>query len=203
MRTETIEIFKFDELDDSSKAKAIDSYRENSASWGYDYTDELRDTLDAFCNMTGVIVKNYDISPYSYSYIDWSYDNSDFEPEELKGLRLRTWLINNWVNRYLEKGKYYSTSFKNGTYKFRHSKIIKVIDCPFTGVCYDYDIIQPIVDFIEKPDHNTNLMDILNDCLESWRIAFIKEMEWQDSDEYIIDMIEANEYEFTEDGDMI
>ncbi len=57
-------------------------------------------------------------------------------------------------------------------------------DCPLTGVCYDYDVIQSLV--------NGDIEEVLN--------TIHKEGEYIYSDEGLTDMIEANDYDFLEDG---
>lgn len=42
--------------------------------------------------------------------------------------------------------------------------------------------------------------DFLQSLLEDYRIMYNKDIEYQNSDEYISETIEANEYEFTKDG---
>lgn len=58
--------------------------------------------------------------------------------------------------------------------------------------------------YIETEEEETKLMDIedefLKSLLEDYRIILNKNYEYANSDEAIIDTIEANEYEFTKDG---
>jgi len=63
----------------------------------------------------------------------------------------------------------------------------------------DYAILKPILDFMAKPD-NTTFEELLQDCLNAWGKACQGEYEFQMSEEYIADAMEANEYDFTEDG---
>lgn len=44
--------------------------------------------------------------------------------------------------------------------------------------------------------------DFLKSLLEDYRIIFEKNVEYEESDEAIIETIEANDYEFTEDGNL-
>lgn len=81
MRTETIEIFKFDELSDVAKAKARDLYR-----MGCDihWSDESKDSIDAFCGHFGIRLTTWNVSPYSTPDYSAEYFNSHFRGLKLK-----------------------------------------------------------------------------------------------------------------------
>ncbi len=66
-------------------------------------------------------------------------------------------------------------------------------NCPFTGVCYDDDLI----DFIKNNiDGEMSLDGAFNDYLKSIHDEYQSMLE----EDYISDLCEANDYEFTEDG---
>ena len=165
MRTETINIYKFNELSDSAKENAISNWRNHG---DYAWTDEWMDSLKTFCDLLGITIRDYSIGPYSHSYINWSYEPSyEFELTDIRGLRLRTWLINNWMP-YFKKGKYYSGFDKwvDGKYHYKHrySKCQFDYDnCPLTGYVGDMALIQPVLDFIAKPESHIDLEDIVNE----------------------------------------
>ena len=53
------------------------------------------------------------------------------------------------------------------------------------------------------PAHTTNITnEQLADYMPTYESVSEKDFEWMQSDEYIIESIEANEYEFTQDGKM-
>lgn len=66
-------------------------------------------------------------------------------------------------------------------------------DCPLTGVCYDHDIIDHFSKYNMTVDGLNNALNIYIESIHS-------EYESMFEDEYLIDLCEANEYEFTEDG---
>ena len=203
MRTETTTIYKFDELPSEAKATAIEKFRESNYDLPYFWTGEaleaIKKGLDAFqCDL-----KNYSI--------DWSNPNgSDFtirypeNAEELTGNRLRTWLINNADSGTLTEPKHYGKYIsgekgQRGRYQ-RCSRILKTeSSCPFTGVCYDESFLDPIRKFIQRPDNST-----LSDLMEAACIAVNRdiesEIEYQNTDEAIIETIQANDYEFYLNG---
>lgn len=55
-------------------------------------------------------------------------------------------------------------------------------------------------DFIESDDYEDLVSGFEDDILEDYRIILQKEYEYLTSEEAIVETIEANEYEFTEDG---
>ena len=78
----------------------------------------------------------------------------------------------------------------------------KEISCPFTGYTGDMSVIQPILDFIDKPRNHIDLETVINDCMNSFIADFNADCEYQDSNEYIKETIEANDYDFTNSGEM-
>jgi hypothetical protein len=62
-------------------------------------------------------------------------------------------------------------------------------DCPLTGVCYDYDILEAIV----KNDYN------LSDAFFDYIVDIHNEYEAMTSVEYISELCEINDYEFDQD----
>lgn len=192
MRTEIThtKVYSVEDIlrDDSLKEKVIDNWRETTWQNGdFHWMDEIHDSHNAFKN----------------SLPELEY--------ELEGLRLRTWITNNYLPS-IEKGKYLKhlkgyifhplvkerTEYETGKFSLLYSNVIKEISCPFTGYVADMEFLQPILDFVEKPDGSTweELIDseyILHKLIE-------REQEWQTSEEYILETIEANQYEFNEDG---
>jgi len=200
MRHETIDIFKFVELGDKAKQEAIDQYR--SSSTEYSWSDEWIDSLKTFCDRLSIDLGVYSINPYSHSYINWNYTGLEgIEITDLSGLRLRTWLINNFLPN-LRSFKYYSKYFNNH-HKFRYSKFQYEYDnCPLTGYCGDHDLISPIIKYIDdyKDHDHSDLEDIITNCMDSFIHGCVNDMHDQDSDEYIIESIISNEYEFYKNG---
>ena len=72
--------------------------------------------------------------------------------------------------------------------------------CTLTGVCYDNDILQPVYDFLERPNLSTTFEDLIQEIESAISKTFDNTEEWLNSDEFIRDEIEANEYEFKADG---
>ena len=138
--------------------------------------------------------------------------------ESITGVRLRTLLLNNYCTD-LYKGKYYSKlvdTYPDGTkievskehpaglrLVRKHSKVFSEHCCVLTGVCYDEAMLQPIYDFIQKPVDGPTLEDLCNECFDAIEKAANDEAEARGEDAYIIEEIEANDYEFYENGEML
>ena len=201
MRQITQNIYKFDELSGKVKTKVLNHFR-NNVDVTYIY-DELEATRDAFMDM----VKR-------------------FEPkEDMKGLRLRTYVMNNLYGQ-LFKPKYYSVAFdrnkpiNHNRVKSKYSKYFQrywfsyysgcqvEYSCPLTGVTWDFDVLQPIMDLIDYKPENRNRLDTLNwkililDCLVSLADAEGNEIDYRQSDEALIEFINDLNYEFYENGDV-
>ena len=75
-------------------------------------------------------------------------------------------------------------------------------DCPLTGYCGDECLFDAIREFKAKPDSRT-LAELFQDCADGWHKGYSDDIEYQNSDEYIREQIEVNQYEFYNDGSMI
>jgi len=70
-----------------------------------------------------------------------------------------------------------------------------------TGFCADYDFFKPIQEYIEKP-YDIEFSELINDCVYGCFYSGCKDYEHNMSDEGIIECIECNDFEFTEDGEL-
>ena len=203
MKTKTINIYEFKELSDQAKENVIAWYRSHLDEIDYNF-NEIIDTLEKFCGLFDIKLKNFTLG--NYTDIICNYNCDDIE---VKGLRLRTWLINNFYSD-LYKPKFLCIT--NGHYgaigigsKTKYSKVFIDNNCVLTGCCYDYDILDPIYNFIEKfdikKDRYTTLEDLLSDCVRNYENIIEKHVEYIESDEYITENILVNEYTFNESGE--
>ena len=160
---------------------------------------ENENSLKGFENIFPIKSTNWE---YGYqNFINYKLDTIDYdEVWEFTGIRLLKWLVNNYWND-LFKPKYIGNLESKKGFHPVYSKCTFDNSCVLTGYCLDNDILDPIYNFIKKPDEST-LEDLLYDCLQSWVFACRNDYEYQQSDEYITEEILANEYEFTADGEM-
>ena len=105
MRTIIKNVYTYSELSDEAKQRALESYRANDYQHEYAWSDEYRNTMEAFCNLFPVRVNNWQISSYSYSFIDHDFTGDDSE-KELTGLALAKHLLYHYEDA-LYQGKYY------------------------------------------------------------------------------------------------
>ena len=220
MRTQEITIFTFEELTPEAQHHAIEKYRNSS----YDNFcgQEYEDTLKAFKKLFPVKVRDWQVDPCCYSYCDM-YSQASDEINDLSGLRLFKYLINNFggtlykrkylgslktqnqphsrhrmvknveISRGTNKGKFYASVYSN----CRTEQC-----CNLTGVYTDESILQPLYDFLQAPNKNTTFADLMEECGNAWASAFSKSIEHENSDEYIKDCLINNDYEYTEEGNL-
>jgi hypothetical protein len=84
MRTETIEVFKYDELSDAAKETARAWWRENM---DYFWLDESLDSINTFCNHFGVRLTTWSICAYQKPDYSAEYFNSHFRGMKLKDFK--------------------------------------------------------------------------------------------------------------------
>lgn len=165
MRTIRIKLYKFNELSENAKQKAIQYFR--------------------------------------YSKLDI---NDAWENIKEDAAKIELSIISLDDNR-LNKGEFYNSAEDT-------AKLILMAygkDCDTynsaENFLYEWNIKKekfenenPGFYFIYQDESEDLCNEFLQSILEDYRIMYNKEIEYQDSDEYIIETIEANEYEFTKDG---
>jgi len=161
------------------------------------HNEEFRATLKAFEETFNVTVHNWCVDSNTYDFT-LRTGQIDDEVLALSGVRLLKWLFNNhWQHLSTPKG-YYGKGCKKHT-----SKIFRVTgECPFTGVCYDEDILDEIHAFMRRP-YDRTLEDLLRDCVSVFFQTWRQEMEYRESEEAFIEDAEANEWFFDASGDLI
>jgi len=73
-------------------------------------------------------------------------------------------------------------------------------NCPFTGYCGDEYALDVVREFMARPTYGTNVLDLKTWINSAMDLMWDREFEWLHEDEQIDESIEANEYEFTENG---
>lgn len=214
MKTIQVNLYQFSELSEDAKQKAINYFREsnnNDQPW---YIDDANNTFEKFAELFNIDWRNIDYSePYRNNY---SIKFDDYILC-LSGQRLAKYIWNNY-KKDLFKRKYLKhfdghkkhkniinhTAKQTGNkYCFYYSSLKTENSCVLTGVCYDEDILKPIYEFLEKPNEKIDFETLLNDCIYSLCHSVSSEIEYNDSDEAIVETIEANEYDFDEEGNLM
>jgi len=204
MRTEAINIYKFSELSEQAKQKAIEWYR-SDLDTSYIYNEAL-ESVKAFLNLL----------PISESRNNWlkpDFNSLDDVILNLHGLRLRTWIMNNIYDsickptfkksiegahphRLTKVNRYSNGNVTSHVY----SSFKRDYECHLTGICYDIILLQPIIDHIKTPHPSVTFEDLINMCFTSLEKDLKSEETAMYEDANCIEMLEANAYEFTENG---
>lgn len=202
MRTvvNTFNVYTFDELSNDAKEKAINSFRYNDSC--LNWQDEAINTINAIS-----AAMNCDAEWHSYDGIKYyvSFTSKEYEDIEiLEGKRAYAYIVNN----YLMPNKNYKTYWKDRciytdgrkNWKRKSKLFYGWDDCPFTGYCMDCCFIEAWKKWEKNFNKNSTVGDFIELVADNLAEDWTKDNEYQMTDEYIIDMIEANEYEFLEDG---
>lgn len=204
MKEVKVKLYHFDELSEDAQHNVCERDREETYGWAYicqeQDASERRATLDKFCEVFGI---KYDIDyNHQYRFISWHFEDSELEAnsEELCGKYL--WRFLNKYYYDIRNRKYYGKLIPHEKdpehpagfeHVKRYSKIWWVEqECPFTGMCYDCDILDKIFDWYKKPDWNLSLHDLFDDCFSYYMKLWSDEDDYRTSDESIGDMIQAN-----------
>ena len=207
--TTVTEVFTYDELSDEAKQAAIEEFSTDpNLYWS---GEDNAASLKAFCNMVG-IKPDWEVGTWGHSYChpimhDYGEQLNEFtDLPDLVGLRLRTWLINNYDHVLTTRrgyGDYKKNDLNQWRYQHRSHILKRDNDCPFTGMYMDESLLQPIRSFIAAPTTNETFSGLIQDCLNKWVEDYVSDLEYTYSHEGIAEMIEVNEYEFTEAGVMV
>jgi hypothetical protein len=207
MKTLELTLYEFSELSHEAQQIAIANL---------DLTDDMEFSCD---NALETIKAFQRLFPIEFIEIDYTYGKAygKYVGEEnhrnLSGIRLLKLLENNYLH-YIRKGKYRSTNtttkhpcvkvttYKNGnTFSAFYSRIFFEYDnCPLTGMCYDYDILKPILDFRKSPTDSITFEELLQDCLTSIAKSLEREYDYLNSDEAKIEHLIEADMQFLECG---
>jgi hypothetical protein len=174
MRTQTVAVFTFDELDADAKERAREDYRRGGDLWHW--SGEWWASAEAFSA----------IAPIQVQAIDWDRAEpemrfADDDVAALSGVRAWKWLHNNgWFDlaaRNADGG------------------------CTLTGYCGDCDFFDPIHALRSRPADVPALEDLFRDCVYGWAFAARRDLEWCYSDEAIDETLTANGYEYLASGE--
>jgi hypothetical protein len=207
MKTKTINLYKFEELSEDLKSKAIEQYRNEGVDTCWIY-DEAYNSVKEFHEIFNTKECNREWTTVITSHIDDCILH-------LKGIRLRTYLLNNFYSTFFQPK--YITSYQSNVKpmyhrlrKFKENKkgfwikkySFNIVEscCPFTGVCYDEDLLYPFRQFIKCPNNSTTFKDLINDAFDTLSKNLESESEYMHSDEAISETLILNDYYFNEDG---
>lgn len=196
-----LKAYSIDELSESARQKAYKNWYANRDD---SYNSEKEATLKEFCEIFDITVTSYSYDEYRYNF-DFEIDVDIFK--NINGIRLAKYIWNNYAS-YIEKGKYYSLSSKTAKNKYnraeiknRHSKVFLIMnDCPLTGVCFDCDILDSIIDCLHYKKLYKDYQELICECLNKFFKACVQDTEYCNSMEYFIEENQNMEYEFDING---
>lgn len=192
-------LFKFQELPENVREKVREEFI-STVSNDYDFHEECKalNTLGELLDVTFDV--SFDESRTYYKKVKYTKENYYSQEEELSGLRLRTWVINNYY-KYLVTPKRYH--IRNNWNKKRFSKIKQERDgCHITGLYLDDCLTKPIFDFLDnpRPKLHYNYLDLCDDILDAFVKQCQNEYEYRYSDDFIIDTADCWNLLFGADG---
>lgn len=170
MKTVEIQLFKFDELTENAKQKAINKYRDSGINY-YWYSFINEDAKDV-----GIKIKSFDISRKEIE-IDLLYSYDEVASK----------IISN-------HGEYCDSYIKAKCFLDDKDALVEK---------YSNGINLSIVSEEKFDEEFDDLEQDFKNDLEDYYLKMLRdELEYMESDGYIIQMIIDNDYDFTEDGEM-
>ena len=199
--TET-NVYTFDELTDEAKENAIENFR----NYTFEHGGLCWQTENA--NAVKVIAEKMG---WKYDYSSWDgvdycveYSVDDGDVAELSGARAMAYIENNYIDVAKKPKMYwlhnvlYGDGRKNWT---RKSKVnFTIDDCPFTGYCMDCCFSEAWREWKSKFNKHSTVQDFADMVASHLSKDWTEDNRYQVSDEGILEVIEANDYEFLEDG---
>lgn len=233
MKRVEITLYEYDELSDVAKERACRDYAEH---FDYFWDVEVRKTIEAYEREFGVTVRTWQYSPYDRSF-DMRTDGIDDEVLALSGNRARAWFWNNhgdvlleprktWWYRDKDTGKWRRgiTCGSSEPNPVRKSKVLfdRAYDgtCPWTGVCFDNDALDPIAHFcfgvrwdpgLQKrvpsgrtlaEDNRSTVEDLLRAGMDSLLKTASSDWAYQVSEDGFREECTSNGWTFEENGEM-
>ena len=197
MRTIEHKIYRYDELSEQTQQMAIESMKEKISntrieSDAYDY----RNTLDEIEHIFGVKVYDWSVDECNF-YFRFDFTNIDEETENEPRLLLR-FLNNNVLPCIDNKKRYYSKTARVS----RKSRILckESYEYCLTGCWCDSAVDNALNNINQSVKNKFNAREFVEGILEGFFEQWRNDYEYACSDECIAEEIEANDYEFYENG---
>lgn len=212
MKTITLKLFTLSELNPEAKEKALNKLTEEAAE--NFYCDDAVKSLEKFCELFNVKHRQIDfLYPYRNSY---KIEHIE-EQLNLSGPRLVSFLWSNFgrdifkpkyigcleTNEYIKHKRVKSPEkpYKNGNrFNPYYSGCQVEYSCNLTGVCYDMDILDSIVNVMLCKDLKSTLEEVIEAGIDNLCKSIQSEYEYQTSEEGIIEYLDGTDRKFLEDG---
>jgi hypothetical protein len=210
-RTVEVKVYQFEELSEEAQEKAHEDWL--GSGFEYFWVDEAIKSLNKFEEIFPIKIGDYSVGAYNTD-VRWRFTGDD-ALEELDGLRLAKYIWNNYktdifkpkfigsmkTNELIKHKRIKSSEqYSNGNRSNHYYSGCQIdTSCVLTGVCFDQDILDPIYEFLKKPD-GRNFPALVEDCIKEWEKSIQSDCQYQESLESFKETCEANEFEFTESG---
>ncbi len=185
MKTIETKLYCFKELSNEAKERVLKQIADDIQNEPDNFTlSECMDSLKAIAGAMGLRLTNWSIGPYNRG--NFASVNSD----ESGNVAIARFVRCLFDHGYARKPRFKDMLTK-GTGSF-------IGVCGFTGVCFDEDICEAILEALLDGETMTKAFDRAAD-----RIATICEddLEWRTSKAGIMEYLDQDEEIFTEDGD--
>ncbi len=202
MKEVKVKLYHFDELSEDVKHKLCE--RERVKPYGITATqvewdaEERIETLQLFCDMFGIKFEiDYD---HQLRFINWHFKDVDMNGYDWSDEDICGKYLLRFLNRYyydIRSRKYFYRLMKS-----RHSRIMwEEQCCPFTGMCFDCDILEKIFEWYKNPNWEISLHDLFEECFRHYLKLWADDEDYYYSDEFICERLEEDcEVMFLEDG---
>ena len=197
MRTIEYQIYRYDELSEQAQQVAIEFMKDEisnvrTESDSYEY----RNTLDKIEHLFGVNVYDWHVDEYN-SYFRFNFVGIDEDMENEPRLLLR-YLNTNVLPCIDNKKRYYSKTARAS----RKSRILcnNSYNYCLTGCWCDDAIDNALNNINQSVKNRLNAREFVENLLEGFFKQWRNDYEYSCSDECIAEEIEANDYEFYENG---
>ena len=197
MRTIEHKIYRYDELSEQAQQVATESMRDSITDMRIESeSDDYRNTLEMIEQIFRVNVYEWHVNEYN-SYFRFDFVGIDEDVENEPRLLLR-YLNTNVLPCIDNKKRYYSKTARVS----RKSRILcdKNYNYCLTG-CWCDDAVDNALNNIKQSVKNKlNAREFVRSMLEGFFEQWRNDYEYAYSDECIAEVIEANDYEFYENG---
>ncbi len=197
MKTIEYKIYRYDELSEQAQQVAIEATRDSIADMRIESESaEYRNTLEMIEQIFRVKIYDWSVDEYN-SYFRFDFVGIDEDIENEPRLLLR-YLNTNVLPCIDNKIRYYSKTARVS----RKSRILsnKSYAYCLTG-CWCDDAVDNALNNINQSVKNKfNAREFVENLLEGFFKQWQNDSEYALSDECIAEEIEANDYEFYEDG---
>lgn len=197
MRTIERKIFRYDELSEQAQKVATEFMRDEISNVRIESDSyEYQNTLDKIEQIFGVKVYDWNVDGYNF-YFRFDFTNIDEETEREPRLLLR-YLNTNVLPCIDNKKRYYAKTAGVS----RKSRILynNSYEYCLTGCWCDSAIDNALNNIKQSIKNKFNARDFVESILEGFFKQWQNDCEYSTSDECIAEEIEANDYEFYENG---